>query len=122
MKLSERLTELSSAEEFFDFFDVPYDGATLTPVRLHVMKRFGRSLHTIAAADPAAADALLYDRYRGALAAAYDAFRSGMTDDARRGLIPEADEGCCGGCRDIPAEGGPRSCAKSFVPFATSGS
>ena len=38
--LAQRLTKLSSAEDFLDFFGLPYDEAVLNVCRLHILKRF----------------------------------------------------------------------------------
>ena len=38
--LVQRLTKLSSAEDFFEFFGLSYDPAVLNVSRLHILKRF----------------------------------------------------------------------------------
>lgn len=40
--LQKDLEALSSAEEFFDYFAVPYDRAILNVSRLHILKRFNQ--------------------------------------------------------------------------------
>jgi nitrogenase-stabilizing/protective protein len=42
--LLEQLDELSSAEDFFLFFLLPYDERVLNVCRLHIMKRMGQYL------------------------------------------------------------------------------
>jgi nitrogenase-stabilizing/protective protein len=41
MTVIKKLKSLSSAEEFFDYLEVPYDPARLGVVRLHVLKQMG---------------------------------------------------------------------------------
>jgi len=38
--LVQQLTKLSSAEDFFEYFGLPYDPAVLNVSRLHILKRF----------------------------------------------------------------------------------
>ena len=38
--LVQRLTKLSSAEDFLEFFGLPYEEAVLNVSRLHILKRF----------------------------------------------------------------------------------
>lgn len=42
--LTEQMAELSSAEDFFLFFLLPYDPAVLAVCRLHILKRMGEYL------------------------------------------------------------------------------
>ena len=71
--LTTRLKALSSANEFLDFFGVPYDAKVVDVNRLHILKRFYQYLHQ--------ADGLggldevgLFSRYRELLARAYQDF------------------------------------------------
>ena len=41
MTVLDELGTLSTAEDFFDFFDIAYDPAVLAVVRLHILKRMG---------------------------------------------------------------------------------
>jgi nitrogenase-stabilizing/protective protein len=38
--LVQRLTQLSAAEEFLEFFGIPYEQSVLNVSRLHILKRF----------------------------------------------------------------------------------
>ena len=66
------LAELSTAEDFLDFFEVPYDRRVVEVNRLHILKR----LHDYLAAEPLddLDDAALTEAYRRLLACAYADF------------------------------------------------
>jgi nitrogenase-stabilizing/protective protein len=71
--LIDRLKALSSAEDFFAFFGVPYEEAIVQVNRLHILKRFYQYLHKaegLAGLD----DIAMMSRYRGMLAQAYQDF------------------------------------------------
>ena len=81
--LTERLKALSSAEDFFGFFGVPFDERVVQVNRLHILKRFTQYLRQaeglpehsgegLAGAD----DVELFRRYRELLAQAYQDFVS----------------------------------------------
>ena len=44
--LTKRMSALSSAEEFLDFFEVPYEQPVVHVNRLHILKRFHQYLRT----------------------------------------------------------------------------
>ena len=74
MSLLEDLQQLSSAEEFFDFLDVPYEPQVVHVARLHIMRRMGQYLRgsevegVLASADEASLAALLRDHLQQAYA------------------------------------------------------
>jgi nitrogenase-stabilizing/protective protein len=71
--LTERLKALSSAEDFFAFFGVPYEERIVHVNRLHILKRFYQYLHEsegLAGLD----DIELFRRYRELLGRAYQDF------------------------------------------------
>jgi len=71
--LTDRLKALSSAEDFFAFFAVPFDERVVQVNRLHILKRFYQYLHK--ATDLAGLDEVeTYRRYRGLLTQAYQDF------------------------------------------------
>jgi nitrogenase-stabilizing/protective protein len=71
--LIDRLKALSSAEDFFAFFGVPFDERVVQVNRLHILKRFFQYLRK---ADDLAAqsDVELFRSYRELLARAYQDF------------------------------------------------
>jgi len=71
--LTQRLKALSSAEDFFAFFAVPYDEPVVQVNRLHILKRFYQYLRQtegLSSMDEVA----LYRSYRELLARAYQDF------------------------------------------------
>lgn len=71
--LSERLKTLSSAEDFFHFFGLPFDVRVVQVNRLHILKRFHQYLHTTALPD-SADEVEQFRHYRVLLARAYEDF------------------------------------------------
>lgn len=73
VQLDDDLAELSSAEEFLEYFGIEFDAALVQVNRLHILQRF----HNYIEAEP---DAQLADEagrrtfYRGMLARAYEDF------------------------------------------------
>jgi len=71
--LTTRLKALSSANEFLDFFGIPYDESVVNVNRLHILKRFYQYLHT--STDLAVGDDVeLFRQYRLLLQRAYGDF------------------------------------------------
>jgi nitrogenase-stabilizing/protective protein len=71
--LTQRLTQLSAAEDFLQFFAVPYEQAVVNVSRLHILKRFYqyvRHEEGLAGLD----EPSLYARYRNLLLRAYEDF------------------------------------------------
>lgn len=71
--LIQRLTRLSSAEEFLEFFALPYDQALVNVCRLHILKRFYQYLRRETGLKDLD-EAGMYARYRDLLARAYADF------------------------------------------------
>lgn len=71
--LTTRLKALSSANEFLEFFGIPYDEKVVHVNRLHILKRFYQYLHK---ADGLAGldEVGLFTRYRELLGQAYRDF------------------------------------------------
>ena len=71
--LVQRLTQLSAAEEFFEFFGIPYEQSVLNVSRLHILKRFYQYMRQERGLD--ALDELdMFERLRTLLAQAYGDF------------------------------------------------
>ena len=72
-ELTGELAKLSSAEEFLQFFAVPFDQKVVNVSRLHILKRFYQYLRRDSALSGLDSGEL-FSRYRGHLGAAYDDF------------------------------------------------
>jgi nitrogenase-stabilizing/protective protein len=72
-EFNERLKALSSAEDFFAFFAVPYAESVVQVNRLHILKRFYQYLRKAESLD-GENEIDLYRRYRALLALAYQDF------------------------------------------------
>lgn len=86
-KALEAFLRLSTAEEYLDFFEIPYDPAVVNVNRLHILKRFAGYLAEAdaesAAAGAEADPAERLARCRDALARAYRDFVAGTALDYR---------------------------------------
>ncbi|MHB1745004.1 MAG: nitrogenase stabilizing/protective protein NifW [Acidobacteriaceae bacterium] len=71
MTVLEQLSKLSSAEDFFRFFDLPFNPAVLHVARLHILRRMGDNLRK-ASTEPDEAKARAY--FRAHLERAYQDF------------------------------------------------
>ncbi len=73
--LAEELEELSSAEDFLDFFEVEYDSKVVHINRLHIMQRYHDYLHKGAdLIDDSSDDDAMRSIYRKLLTQAYSDF------------------------------------------------
>lgn len=79
--LTDRLKALSSAEDFFAFFAVPFDERIVQVNRLHILKRFYQYLHQAKGLPSGSSGGMsglnevdLFKRYRELLAQAYQDF------------------------------------------------
>lgn len=70
---SNRLKALSSADEFLNFFGIPFDPKVVNVNRLHILKRFYQYLHK-AEGLQGLGDVEMFQRYRDMLAQAYGDF------------------------------------------------
>jgi nitrogenase-stabilizing/protective protein len=71
--LVQRLTKLSDAEEFLEFFGLPYEASVLNVNRLHILKRFYQYMRQAQGLD--ALDELdMFKHLRTLLARAYGDF------------------------------------------------
>ena len=96
----DQLDDLQTAEDFFDYFKVPYESKVMASQRLQIMQRLRRVLAELGEAgvdDPAS----LAELYRSALMRIYEECRDG-TGRVRRRKLSSADDGAA---------------ATSFVPI-----
>ncbi len=68
----QKLTQFSAAEEFLDYFGIPYQQSVVNVYRLHILKRFYQYLRqeNLAALDEVA----MFKEYRALLLRAYGDF------------------------------------------------
>jgi len=72
-QMIDRLKALSSAEDFLNFFGLPYDERIVSVNRLHILKRFYQYLHK-AEGLHGLDDVEMFRRYRELLLQAYQDF------------------------------------------------
>jgi nitrogenase-stabilizing/protective protein len=68
------LKKISDAEDYFRFFQVPFDQAVVNINRLHILKKFAHYMTEIDKNFPNIDDAEKLAKYRDALLKAYDVF------------------------------------------------
>jgi nitrogenase-stabilizing/protective protein len=66
--------QLVNAEEYLEFFELPYDRQFVNVNRLHILQKFSSFLKTIDAESPDLSEPEKLERYRIALQQAYDTF------------------------------------------------
>jgi nitrogenase-stabilizing/protective protein len=68
--------KLVDAEEFFIFFELPYDQTFVNVNRLHILKQFSLLIVEIDKAFPDLSEAEKLDKYKLALEEAYEVFKT----------------------------------------------
>lgn len=68
--------QLVDAEEYFEFFKLPYDSQIVNVNRLHILKKFSQYIQEIDASSPALSEEDKLSQYRAALQQAYEVFLS----------------------------------------------
>lgn len=71
--LMQRMAQLSAAEEFFDFFGVPFEQSVVHVNRLHILKRFYQYLRRETGLS-ALSESEMFERYKALLTQAYEDF------------------------------------------------
>lgn len=64
--------QLTDAEQFFEFFDLPYDRSLVNINRLHILQKFSNLIKTLDTSGMSEAEKL--QEYKFALQQAYDVF------------------------------------------------
>ena len=104
----DQLDTLQSAEDFFDFFKVPYESRVMASQRLQIMQRLRCVLRELDLAETGGESgpvdqAALAELYRSTLARIYEECRDGTGPSRRRQQPAETDE----------------AAATSFVPLTS---
>jgi len=68
--------QLTDAEQYLEFFELPYDAAVVNINRLHILKKFSNSIKEIDANSPDLSEEDRLDQYCQALIDAYNLFLS----------------------------------------------
>lgn len=71
-----RFNQLVDTEDYFDFFQLPYDPGVVHVNRLHILKLFSQYIHEIDTNNPEVSQAEKLDLYCAALKQAYEVFLS----------------------------------------------
>ena len=65
---------LVNAEEYFEFFGLPYDSQFVNVNRLHILQKFSSFIKTIDSESPDLTESEKLERYQTALQQAYNTF------------------------------------------------
>lgn len=68
--------KITDAEDYFEFFQLPYDAKVVNVNRLHILKQFAKNMNDIDTNFPNLSDEEKLDRYKDALIQAYQVFLS----------------------------------------------
>ncbi|MGL4622648.1 nitrogenase-stabilizing/protective protein NifW [Chroococcidiopsis sp.] len=66
--------QIVDAEQYFEFFDLPYDAQFVNVNRLHILQKFSNYIKEIDRTSPELDDEQRLSQYRHALQQAYDVF------------------------------------------------
>jgi nitrogenase-stabilizing/protective protein len=80
-QLLRELADLSSAEDFFAYFDLTFDPKVMAVSRLHILKRFHDNISRVDGLE-SPDDPTIRDVYRRQLADAYSEFAAGAAPTA----------------------------------------
>lgn len=69
-----QFNQLVNAEEYFEFFGMPYDQTFVNVNRLHILQKFSSFVKAIDAESPDLTEAEKLEQYQTALQQAYDTF------------------------------------------------
>lgn len=95
--LQDQLDELQSAEDFFDFFKVPFEARVMAAQRLRIMQRLRCVLREVGAAESSAREGVvdemaLAEIYRSSLTQIYEECREGTGPALRKEQPSEPDQ------------------------------
>jgi nitrogenase-stabilizing/protective protein len=68
--------QITQAEDYFEFFGLPYDPQFLNVNRLHILQKFSRLLKEQGTESPDLSDTATFNQYRELLQSAYSLFQS----------------------------------------------
>jgi nitrogenase-stabilizing/protective protein len=85
------LRQLSAAEEFFEFFALPFEPRVVQVYRLHILRHFAQELERIDRTSPGLAEPERLALYREALRRAHDVFVHSTAQEQRLFKVFQAD-------------------------------
>lgn len=68
--------KITDAEEYLQFFGIPYEAKFVNVNRLHILKQFSKLIQEVDRVFPDVSDAEKLDKYREALTEAYELFKT----------------------------------------------
>lgn len=68
--------QLTDAEQYFEFFNLPYDPTIVNVNRLHILRKFSSYMEEINTQSTEASETEILDQYSQALQQAYNVFLS----------------------------------------------
>ncbi|NJL89988.1 MAG: nitrogenase-stabilizing/protective protein NifW [Coleofasciculaceae cyanobacterium SM2_1_6] len=68
--------QLVNAEDYLEFFELPYDPQFVNVNRLHILQKFSTLIRAIETNEPDLTETVKLERYQEALVEAYDTFTS----------------------------------------------
>jgi len=78
-----QFNQLVNAEEYFEFFELPYDPQFVNVNRLHILQKFSTLIKAIASDAPELNESEKLTLYRGALQQAYNTFTTSTPLDEK---------------------------------------
>ncbi len=75
--------QITEAEEYFAFFNLPYDPQFLNVNRLHILQKFSRLMREQGAVYPDLEDAATFNHYRELLQQAYSLFQTSSPQEQK---------------------------------------
>jgi nitrogenase-stabilizing/protective protein len=78
-----QFARLVNAEDYLNFFELPYDAQFVNVNRLHILQKFSSFIKSIDAEFPDLNEAEKLERYRAALQEAYDTFTTSSPLDEK---------------------------------------
>lgn len=89
--------KITDTEDFFEFFDLPYDERLINAKRFHIMKKFGELVEKASGHDMGSDEKLL-EYYRFALLTVYKNFENGYSPSAADVWAMFDKPSACGTC------------------------
>jgi nitrogenase-stabilizing/protective protein len=72
----DNFNKITTAEDYFEFFKLPYDQKFVNVNRLHILKKFSQFIDEINSSNPDLSEDEKLNNYRDALIQAYEIFLS----------------------------------------------